>query len=287
MKVMIDKHKRLRSLTSPRIILIGGSNLAYGVDSKAIEEQLKIPVVNMGVHAGLGLNFILNEIKSDVRNGDILILSIEYYLADPVDALISHTIDVFPDAITYFPLHFQYTRRVDDITTRLSNVRKQLQKSLDLIDDPQLTVAFNPVPDPEKTTIYRRDAFNEYGDAIGQLNLTPPGVLVDRFTMTPDDYSRWIILLNKFAKYSLEKGASVYFMFAHFPQSEYKKNKSSIKIFEKQLKEKLDIRIMNTPESLVLPDSCFFDTVYHLNRTGRAERTRRMIEILRENHVGN
>ena len=45
---LIDKVDRLESVEGAKIVLIGDSNLVYGIDSKLIEEQLGIPVVNMG-----------------------------------------------------------------------------------------------------------------------------------------------------------------------------------------------------------------------------------------------
>ena len=40
------KCKRLDSIQSPRIIFVGGSNLAFGLDSKRIEDCLKMKVIN-------------------------------------------------------------------------------------------------------------------------------------------------------------------------------------------------------------------------------------------------
>src|SRR5258708_4132609 len=56
-----EKEKRENSISRPKIILVGGSNLAFGINSEIIEKEFKMPVVNMGLHAGLGLEFTLNE----------------------------------------------------------------------------------------------------------------------------------------------------------------------------------------------------------------------------------
>ena len=50
------------------------------MDSKLVESELKMPVVNLGLHAGLGLEFILNEISSQMKSGDEVVISLEYYL---------------------------------------------------------------------------------------------------------------------------------------------------------------------------------------------------------------
>lgn len=49
---LIDKVERLESIQEPKIVLIGDSNLAFGIDSERIEEAFGMPVVNMGLHGG-------------------------------------------------------------------------------------------------------------------------------------------------------------------------------------------------------------------------------------------
>ena len=45
-----DKHQRLSSITEPKIILVGGSNLPFGVKSKMLEDSLGMPVVGMNTY---------------------------------------------------------------------------------------------------------------------------------------------------------------------------------------------------------------------------------------------
>src|ERR1700739_1843921 len=79
---LIDKHNRLKQAGNNRLIFVGGSNLNFGINSEEIEKELNLPVVNLGLHAGLGLDFILNEAMSEIKQGDIVVLSIEYELYD-------------------------------------------------------------------------------------------------------------------------------------------------------------------------------------------------------------
>ena len=41
--VLIDKNERLCSIEGPKIVLVGNSNLAFGIDSAAIEEAFGMP----------------------------------------------------------------------------------------------------------------------------------------------------------------------------------------------------------------------------------------------------
>ena len=43
------KTDRIASIDEPKIIIVGGSSVPFGVDSKQMEEMLGMPVVNFGV----------------------------------------------------------------------------------------------------------------------------------------------------------------------------------------------------------------------------------------------
>lgn len=73
------KVARLKSTAGPRIVLVGGSNLAYGIDSAMIEKALGKPVVNMGITAGLGFKYHLESVRDRLQPGDIVIASPEYH----------------------------------------------------------------------------------------------------------------------------------------------------------------------------------------------------------------
>src|SRR5437879_5998760 len=76
----VDKHRRLAQTRPPRVILVGGSNLALGIQSDRLEVALGRPVVNMGLAQGLGLEFMLNEVQAAIGSGDTVVLSVEYNL---------------------------------------------------------------------------------------------------------------------------------------------------------------------------------------------------------------
>ena len=54
---LLDKVERLNNIHEPKIVLLGNSNLAFGIDSQMIEDELNMPVVNMGLHGSLGNAF--------------------------------------------------------------------------------------------------------------------------------------------------------------------------------------------------------------------------------------
>jgi len=76
---LADKYMTLTHTEGKRIILVGGSNLAFGIDSALIQEQFPgYSVVNMGssVHHGMLSHFDI--LRANVREGDIVIFCPEY-----------------------------------------------------------------------------------------------------------------------------------------------------------------------------------------------------------------
>ena len=65
-----------------RLIFVWGSNLAFGIDSKLIEDSLSLKVVSFGIHAGIGLKKYLFDLKKHLTSNDIVVLIPEFEIYD-------------------------------------------------------------------------------------------------------------------------------------------------------------------------------------------------------------
>jgi len=290
---LIDKNKLLESTPSPRIIFVGASNLAFGLDSKKIHDELGINVVNMGLHGDFGLDFILNDVKYNLKQGDIVVLAIEYYL-DKIDyKTLSYAMHLYPEGEKFVNHNFDYYEQMAGYYVDLSqHLRKEFfnyvfGKVLKLKEAKVFTTtALNSYD----TLIYSRHAFNSYGDVVSHLDKARVKDIHGRIHLKEEDYGKCIDDLNDFYDYVLQHGGKVLFTFPSYPQTEYEKNLKPIKNFEQQLKDGLKIPIIMKPEDTVFPDSLFFDTVYHLTAEGREMRTDKVINAIRKNSglgIGN
>ena len=262
----IEKENRLAELPSPRLVFVGGSNLAFGLDSKKISDSLNIPVVNMGLYAGLGVAFGPNEVKEQLRKGDKVVLSIEYGLTRKGDSkMYAQLIDVNPKAARFLDNSFGDRLKLMDINW---------QRCVS-------SLFFAALRSPDEA-IYRRDGFSKEGDLLAHLDQPEPKNKTNKGKILYRDYSDEINALNDFVAYAKNKGADVYYTYPTYMASEYHLNKEVIAQYDAQFQKQLTCPIINTPESFVFPDTDYFDNVYHLNRAGRAKRTQVMINILRD-----
>lgn len=264
MAAIADKHARLARTKPPRILLGGGSNLVFGVDSAALERSMQVPVVNMGLHAGLGLTFMLREMEDAMHPHDIVVLSIEYFLplSAPPDQypLLRSASDAYPAALAYYQ----------------RNLRTEVGLFLDR-EQASVRSLFRRTPPPDP--VYTRAAFTERGDNIAHLTAPRPPELRDRGRMTG---GRWegIAALNDFADVARRRGVRVLYGYPGYAQSEYEKNRDVITALERELRESLHIELLGTPRDAAYPDDEFFDTVYHLNERGRQQHTRDIARLL-------
>lgn len=97
--VALGEHNYIRGYEKPfelleqttgsrRIVLIGGSSIAWGISAQKLSSELGVPVVNFGIHAGVGYrrHWELLEGKLDPKT-DTLLVSPEYGLPRKVSWL--------------------------------------------------------------------------------------------------------------------------------------------------------------------------------------------------------
>ena len=72
-----EKMDRLMEIKEDKIVIVGGSSVAFGYDSEIIEEYTGMPVVNFGMYAALGTKLMLDLSRAGIKKGDIVIVAPE------------------------------------------------------------------------------------------------------------------------------------------------------------------------------------------------------------------
>jgi hypothetical protein len=260
----IDKQNRLKNLPGNRIIITGGSNAAFSVDGKKIGERLGMPVVNMGVHAGLGLTYMLNETASGIKKGDVVVLTTEHYLGEGFVRLQALAAAANPASVQYMGLTpFNFIRLW---VFKIQICFRLLFYGGESLDD-----------------LYIRSGFNVEGDLVSHLNKTDrQGQAISFHKLVFRDYSPEIGQINRFIRECKQKGVQVYYIFPCLPYSEYLKYKSEIDSWTKLMKEQLECPVLGTQQEFFYPDELIYDARYHLRKEGRADRSEKMARLLEE-----
>lgn len=269
MAAMIDKHVHANRTPSPRIVFCGGSNLAFGINSQQIEKQTGMPVVNLGLYAGFGLDFMLNEVKAVARPGDIVVVSPEYFLSVDGNYKMKKLVErIYPTAGAYFkPTVRQLLNDyfIEDLQSNLPNTINGLR---------------GKAREVQQQTVYARSSYNKYGDVVRNFEANPPKDFFRNYKM---DYAYYdgIPVLNDFTAYAVEHKLRVYLIYPNFPQSLYRQKSNVIEKLAQDLSADLHMPILGTSQDAVFADSLFYNTEYHLTPQGRQLRTKKVIDFLR------
>jgi hypothetical protein len=260
---MIDKHHRLNSIKGPRLIVIGGSNVAFGIDSRKLTDSLQLSTVNMALNAALGATFIFNEVIPSLRKDDVVMACIEYPLFNAADEpnpdLIYFVQNIFPEARQYYP---SWT-----LQQFMSVTYYRFKNSFHLGSTPI-------------DKIYNRKSLNEFGDIVAHLEAPEQDHhYTDKMTVIPSVAIETFQSMESACRLA---GAKFYLTFPSYPQSLFEANKKIISDIEGKVRRDLNfVPILGRPETIVFPDSDFFDTPYHLNKAGREKRTQVLIKLLK------
>jgi hypothetical protein len=263
---IIDKHKRLTEYESSRIILAGGSNLAFGIDSKAIQDIIRIPVINMGIHAGFGLARILDDLTPFLRSDDILVIVPEYEFFSSGWNGDANAFDLISSTRQYRIIRHPpfYT-----LPSNWNNI--YIEKKIT-----------NLIPRKPNPLAYSRYGFNEYGDYIKHLIQKNQPLEVAQ-SGKPMEINRkyleqFFLLIDTFT----DRGITILISYPGYMDVLFSSSFDAIHELDTAFRSYNGITVISSPDDYAFSREYFYDTVYHLNAIGRELRTQQLIDDLKQ-----
>lgn len=280
---LVKKH-HYADIKENKVIITGGSNVLFGMRTEQISKKLNIPVYNLGVHAGLGIDFIIDDAKKVLKRGDVVIMPLEYdhfqtdqrvtklafdyYNAFDKDEL--NRISKF-DRLDYgFKFAFQ-VKPFDNI----QSIIKSIQNSR------------NGTPLVENPMGYNSKNLNKHGDqtnhpGVHDLSAFGPIGIPENFSETVG-----LKMMKDFNTWAKENGIS---LFITYPNTIYfkKYDTPAYKEYFNSLNNYFSdnrISTIGKPSDFFYDKKYFYDTMYHLNDEGMTVRTTQfthMIENMKE-----
>jgi len=267
---IIDKHRILASTKSPKIVLAGGSNLAFGIDSEEIQNELHIPVVNMGLHGGIGLGRILDDISPFLNSGDILLIVPEY----------DYFINAWNGSETAYELIFDARRY-----QLLYSIYYGLPKNFPHYLATHLRGIIQKTNNTSNPLAYSRYGFNEYGDYIKHLRMENQSFSSsgNLGSLNKTYLNHFFQLVDNFYR----RGITVVLSYPCYEEQSFHNSAELIQELDMAFRTKRNILVISHPESYCFPVNYFFDGVYHLNSEGRSMRTSQLIQDLQASGLIN
>lgn len=261
-RAYLDKIILLDKFNSKRIIFLGGSNLAFGMDSLRVEKEFpEYKVINTAVHAGIGLRYMLSDIKKHLKKDDIVIIAPEY----------SHFYtDGSGDYALWEVLSSKKKLENVDFTIFYKSLPSLLQGVKNIILSGK-NLEFN------KKFTYDKRGFNKNGDYVEHWKYDSKKQIAPSLISQNHIKISMIEFLEKFIFESKSKNIQVYLLPPVFQKTSFELNRSKINEISSKLVTKFEI----LPEDFSYEDYLFFDTPYHLNKQGVDKRTNQIIFYLK------
>ena len=270
---ILDKSARLKSIDGSKIVLIGDSNVSFGFQSELIEQAYGIPVVNMGLHGGLGNAFHEEMAKINVHEGDIYVIC-HHTFAD--NGKIDDTELAWITLENHFDLwNLPSAQDIPGMAKALPSYMKKASVlwAKDIINPESAESAANA----EAATCYSRSAFNQYGDDVfprenGTFTFTAQSV--------PKMNDTCIDRLNRLNTYLTEHGAIM--VVAGYPigKGEFTPPEEEYVQFQQELSNRLDCPVISDYRDYFFDYEYFYNTELHLTNDGARLRTEQLIEDL-------
>ena len=263
-----DKIARLKSIEGSKIVLAGDSTTAFGNNSKIIEEAFGMPVVNMGLHAGMGSTLSLKLATLNIQPGDIYILSSMYYNSATVNPSV-----IWATFENHFDLYTLLTK--EDIIPMIKALPRYLKICLDLYASDRKYIFSTS----EEAKVYSRNSFNEYGD----VSTKRTNIFNENLYALPIDVSiKCLENINEINKIITEKGATLVVAVPAIPIGEQFEPLERYLIIQNTLKQHLNCPIIADFSNYLLEQKYFYDNPWHLTDEGAKVRTELLINDLRK-----
>ena len=267
--ILQARYERLTETNSPKIIMISGSSSTFGLDQNYLESKTGYNVVNLGIQASLGPEFLCELSKANINEGDIVLFGYEYtwwnewtnFDSLRMDLLLSGIGDKY-EIYKYIPVH-KYPELMGYLFTFAS---------LKIDKDKEYTGTYSINSFDLKTTQmildrpYINYTYSEESEGI-----------VDFSQMHIDEKVQ--LYLKKYKEYVEKQGADIFFVSPPIVEKCIR-NEEYVQFFIQEEEEKIGIDYISNPADYFFPEEYMFDTYYHCNNIGEKERTKLLINDL-------
>ena len=268
-----SKYERLKETPGKRIVLVGGSGVAFDCDSALMDDFFpSYEIVNFGMYAGLGTKAVMDLSENYIHEGDIVILSPE------------QSEQTFSD---YFNGEYMW-QAADGAFGMLRDLKSENFEAM-LGNFPRFALEkLNYVmkgQKPQTDSIYQKKSFNTYGDIeldTCRENILPNGYDVNQKVRFTEDVVQpeFMDYMNDWAKRLEKKGAVVWYRYCPVNKLSVE-DMDDLAAYDVFLRQKLDFPVIGNPENSLMEAEWFFDTNFHLNQPGKEVNTVQLIRDMK------
>ena len=275
--VLAKMHQRLETADGPKILVVGGSNVAFGLNGALLEELLEeqgynYTVCPFGLYAAVGTGAMLDLARDDLGQGDIVVLAME-----PT----SETMSEYFGASAFWKCAEEAPEMLLELGKQrqaavFGNYVPYLQERLEIERSGIL---------PGGQGVYAADSFDERCDLV--FDRAGNAMTLGWDTSSPVDLETAVISrdfageLDAFCAAAEQKGARVVMSFSPVNRSALTDDsRETVAAFFQRCNESVSCPVISDPNRYILDSGWFYDNNFHLNSSGAEVRTVLLAEDL-------
>ena len=267
------KHQHLAGSPRPRLILVGGSGLAFGIQSGILKTALPAYTpANLGLHAGMGLDFILADALRDVERGDLVLLCLEFEIWPVHRGAVEQWEALLCRPATALGMNKRWL--ADDGLGLVSHVT---QRTFQVLRGASANHA--------ATDFYSNRSFNAVGDFVAHRSLPPIRPMIDGDSHSAEPLGcadlQQMPAVQKFVAACENRGAQVVIFFPPIPTPLFELHRAEVVGYVGRQHKAFGDRVLGRLEDIPMDEQFFFDGIDHLTWEGGARRTQLFVERLK------
>lgn len=277
-----EMYEKLKTTEGRKIVIVGGSNIAFGVDSELLEELLvqcgyEYTVCNFGLYAAVGTSAMLELSMEHLHEGDIVVFAIE-----PT----SETHSTYFGATAFWKCAESNPEMLlelnkDQKSAMVGNYLSYLQERIEIFRTGIL---------PDVQGVYAKASFD------GNCNMTYDragnAMALGYDTANPIDLSgvafeeAFCSQVAEFVSCAKKRGATVLMSFSPMNCNAMASTDGQV-VYDFFLRcgEAFGVRMISDPNDYIMDSGWFYDSNFHLNSAGAEVRTVQLANDLL-NHMG-
>ena len=267
----VAKDSLLANTINNRLIFVGGSNLSFGLNSEMIKDSLKLNPINTAIHAVIGLEYMLENTLQYIKEKDVVVVVPEYAHFTTKTIHGGKEMIITMAEVDKFKLFSKLS-----MEQLYYFIKEAPHYSLNKLNP------FHYLIPRDEYSVYGKHSFNKYGDAIRHYNL--PNETIKGMSKPygiSDFNTSSMVILKEFRDECDKIGASLFISYPSFHHTTSLGSEPLINFVDSTLKVN-DLRVISNPYDYILADTLFFNTSYHLNKTGVQIRTSKLISDLQK-----
>ena len=265
-----ELYQKLKTTEGNKVVIVGGSNVAFGVNSARMEATLRecgfdYTVCNFGLYAAVGTSAMLELSEDFIQAGDVVILAIE-----PTSEIHSTYCGATAmlkcaETETEMLLHLSGDQQSNLVGNYLAYLqeRAKIQRTGIL---------------PQIDGVYAKSSFDANGDMVydragnGMLLGYDPTTLIDLENI---DYEpAFVEQVNTYIASAEVKGATVLLSFSPMNRGAVvDATEETVYRFFTRLQDTFHCPIISDPNNYIMDSGWFYDSNFHLNNAGTEIRT--------------